>query len=71
LKFLYSPEGQELEAKNYYRPRDAKVLAKYSGQFPKLQLWTLESAFGNWAQVQKTHFADGGVFDQLYGARGQ
>ncbi len=66
LKYLYSPEGQEIEAKHYYRPRDPKVLAKYASQFPKLKLWTLESLFGDWRKAQKTHFAEGGVFDQIY-----
>ena len=66
LKYLYSPEGQEIEAKHYYRPRDPKVAAKYASQFPKLKLWTLQSLFGDWRKAQKTHFADNGVFDQIY-----
>ena len=65
LKYLYSPEAQEIEAKHYYRPRDPKVAAKYANQFPKLKLWTLQSAFGDWRKTQKTHFADGGIYDQI------
>ncbi len=66
LKFLYTPEGQEIEAQNYYRPRNAEVLAKYAAQFPKLKLFTVDDTFGGWQRAQKTHFADGGMFDQIY-----
>ena len=66
LKHLYSPEAQEIIAKNYYRPTDPKVAAKYAAQFPKLDLVTIDGAFGGWAKAQKDHFADGGTFDQLY-----
>jgi sulfate/thiosulfate transport system substrate-binding protein len=66
LKYLYSPEGQEIAAKNYYRPRDQKVAAKYSKTFPKVRLVTIDDTFGGWRKAQKTHFADGGVFDQIY-----
>lgn len=66
LKHLYSPEAQEIIAKNYYRPTDAKVAAKYASQFPKLELVTIDGAFGGWAKAQKEHFSDGGTFDQLY-----
>ncbi|MBI5334081.1 MAG: sulfate ABC transporter substrate-binding protein [Burkholderiales bacterium] len=69
LEYLYTPQGQEIAAANYYRPTDAKVAAKYAAQFPKLKLFTLESVFGNWQQAQKTHFNDGGVFDQIYANR--
>jgi sulfate/thiosulfate transport system substrate-binding protein len=65
LKFLYTPEGQEIIAKNYYRPRNAEVLAKYSKRFPKIDLVTIKD-FGGWGVAQKTHFGDGGVFDQIY-----
>jgi sulfate transport system substrate-binding protein len=68
LKALYSPEGQEIAAKNYYRPRDKKVAAKYAKQFPKLKLVTIDDTFGGWRKAQKTHFADGGTFDQIYAA---
>jgi sulfate/thiosulfate-binding protein len=69
LEFLYTPEGQELAAKNYYRPRNAAVAAKYASQFPKLTLITIDQVFGGWAKAQRTHFADGGVFDQIYASR--
>jgi len=71
LKYLYSPEGQEIAAKNHYRPRDPKVSEKYAATFAKLKLATIDQAFGGWAAAQKTHFADGGTFDQAYrpGAR--
>jgi sulfate transport system substrate-binding protein len=68
LKYLYSPEGQEIAAKHYYRPYDKKVAAKYAGRFPKLRLLTIDDTFGGWSKAQKTHFSDGGVFDQIYGA---
>ncbi|MBW3636470.1 MAG: sulfate ABC transporter substrate-binding protein [Armatimonadetes bacterium] len=66
LDYLYTPQGQELAAKHGYRPRDAKITAKYAAQFPKVKLWTLQSRFGDWKSAQKTHFANGGVFDQIY-----
>jgi sulfate/thiosulfate transport system substrate-binding protein len=68
LKYLYSPEGQDVIARNYYRPRDPAVLAKYAGQFPSLQLFTEGETFGDWTKVQKDYFGDGGVFDQIYKA---
>jgi sulfate transport system substrate-binding protein len=70
LKYLYSPEGQEIAAKHYYRPYDKNVAAKYARQFPKLKLVTVDDTFGGWAKAQKAHFSDGGIFDQIYsGAR--
>ena len=66
LKYLYSDEGQEIAAKNFYRPRNEAVAAKYAGNFTQLKLVTLDSEFGSWANAQKTHFADQGVFDQIY-----
>jgi len=66
LRFLYSPEGQEIAAKNHYRPRDEKVVAKYAATFAKVQLFTIDQAFGGWQNAQKTHFADRGLFDQIY-----
>jgi sulfate/thiosulfate-binding protein len=65
LEYLYSPEGQEIVARNFYRPRNESVLQKYSAKFPKLDLFTIDEVFGGWAKAQKTHFADGGVFDQI------
>ncbi len=68
LEYLYTAEGQEIAARHYYRPRNAAVAAKYAPQFPKIQLFTIGEVFGGWAKAQKTHFDDGGVFDQIYGA---
>ena len=67
LKFLYTPAAQEIEAKDYYRPRDQAILAKYRGQFPNITLATIDGDFGGWDKAQATHFGDGGVFDQIYG----
>ena len=67
LKFLYTPEAQEIEAKDFYRPRDQAILAKYRSQFPNIPLATVDADFGGWDKAQATHFADGGVFDQIYG----
>jgi len=69
LKYLYSPEGQELAAQNYYRPRDKKVAAKYAKLFPKVKLVTIDDTFGGWKKAQKVHFADGGIFDQIFAGR--
>ena len=69
LEYLYSPEGQEIAARNFYRPIDEKVALKYAAQFPKVALFTIDEVFGGWAKAQKTHFADGGVFDQIYSAK--
>ena len=66
LEYLYTPEAQEIEARNYYRPIDATVAAKYAGKFPKLKLFSIDDTFGGWTKAQATHFADGGVFDQIY-----
>jgi sulfate/thiosulfate-binding protein len=66
LQYLYSPEGQEIAAKNFYRPTDAKIAAKYAKQFPKIKLFTIDEVFGGWTKAQKEHFADGGIFDQIY-----
>ena len=66
LEYLYSDEGQGIAAANYYRPRSPKVGEKYAAQFGKLELFTVEKVFGDWASAQKAHFSEGGVFDQLY-----
>lgn len=66
LKYLYSDEGQEIVAKNYYRPRNQKILEKYADQFPKIKLVTVDKEFGGWKKAQETHFNDGGSFDQIY-----
>jgi sulfate transport system substrate-binding protein len=66
LEFLYTPEGQEIAARNFYRPRDAKVLATHGARFPKLKLVTIDAVFGGWQRAQATHFAEGGIFDQIF-----
>jgi sulfate/thiosulfate-binding protein len=66
LEFLYSPEGQAIAARHYYRPRDKTALAQCPVKFPELKLVTIDEVFGGWAEAQKTHFADGGTFDQIY-----
>jgi sulfate transport system substrate-binding protein len=66
LDFLYTPEGQEIAAHHYYRPYDATVAAKYAAQFPVVKTFTVDDVFGGWASAQKTHFADNGLFDQIY-----
>ena len=66
LDYLYTDEGQEIAARNFYRPRNPAIAAKYPANFAKLELFTIDAAFGGWAKAQKTHFADGGTFDQIY-----
>jgi len=66
LNFLYSPLGQELAAKHYFRPRNPQVAAKYAKQFPKIKLFNINDVFGGWAKAQKTHFVNGAIFDQIY-----
>ena len=66
LNFLYTDEGQEIIAKNYYRPAVEKEAKKYAAQFPAVKLFTIAQISGDWAKAQKTHFADGGLFDQIY-----
>jgi sulfate/thiosulfate transport system substrate-binding protein len=66
LKFLYTPQAQEIEARHFYRPRDPAILAAHSGDFPSLPLATIDGDFGGWAKAQSVHFADGGIFDQIY-----
>lgn len=66
LNHLYSEEGQEIAAKNFYRPRSEKVAAKYADKFPKINLVTIDETFGGWAKAQAAHFSDGGIFDQIY-----
>ena len=65
LEYLYSPEGQDIAAQNYYRPIDPKVAAKYAKTFAPVKLFTIDAEFGGWQKAQKAHFADGGVFDQI------
>lgn len=65
LNYLYSPVGQDLAAKYNFRPRNAKAAGKYSAKFPKIKLFTIDQVFGGWAKAQKTHFANGGIYDQF------
>ena len=69
LDFLYTEEAQEIIAQNFYRPRSARAAAKYAAQFGQLKLVTVDEVFGGWAQAQKVHFADGGIYDQIYQTR--
>ena len=66
LKFLYTKQAQELIAKNFYRPSDPEIAAKYAGKYPRIPLVTINDAFGGWQKAQSVHFADGGIFDQIY-----
>ncbi len=68
LQYLYSPEGQDIAGRNYYRPTDPKIAAKYANQFAPVKLFTIKD-FGGWSAAQQAHFADGGVFDQIYTKR--
>ncbi len=69
LEFLYTPEGQEIAARNHFRPRDAAVAARHAESFPEVELVTVDAVFGGWKTAQAIHFADGGVFDQIYQPR--
>ena len=66
LQFLYTPEAQEIVARHHYRPRDPEVAGRHAGRFADVKLFTIDEAFGGWQQAQRTHFADGGTFDQIY-----
>ncbi|HTT39555.1 MAG TPA: sulfate ABC transporter substrate-binding protein [Burkholderiales bacterium] len=66
LEYLYTEPAQQIIARNFYRPADPKVATRYAAQFPKLTLFSVDGVFGGWQKAQKTHFADGGVFDQIY-----
>jgi sulfate transport system substrate-binding protein len=66
LKLLYTPGGQEIVAKHFYRPRDPEIAARYADRLPQIPLFTVDDVFGGWKTAQATHFADGGVFDQIY-----
>ena len=71
LNYLYSPAGQNIAAKNFYRPRNAQVLAKYSKTFKPLKLVTISQEFGGWPKTQKVHFDNAGVFDQIVAQNAQ
>ncbi|MCG6205673.1 sulfate ABC transporter substrate-binding protein [Rhodopseudomonas sp. HC1] len=66
LKYLYSKDGQEIAARNFYRPRDPEIAKKHEGSFAKVELFTIDELFGGWTKAQTEHFADGGVFDKIY-----
>ncbi|WP_456680936.1 sulfate ABC transporter substrate-binding protein [Bradyrhizobium sp. USDA 3311] len=66
LQYWYTREGQEIAARNFYRPRDAEIAKKYENSFAKVELFTIDDVFGGWTKAQKEHFADGGIFDQIY-----
>ncbi|WP_158669149.1 sulfate ABC transporter substrate-binding protein [Bradyrhizobium guangdongense] len=66
LQYWYTKEGQEIAARNFYRPRDADIAKKYENAFAKVELFTIDGVFGGWTKAQREHFADGGVFDQIY-----
>jgi sulfate transport system substrate-binding protein len=66
LTYLYSEQGQEIAARNFYRPTDSKVAAKYADRFPAIKLFKIDDTFGGWKNAHKLHFADGGTFDQIY-----
>jgi len=65
LEYLYTPEGQEIAARHHYRPRLESIAQKYASDFPKLNLFTIDEVFGGWQKAQKTHFAEGGTFEQI------
>lgn len=71
LDFLYTPQGQEIAAQNYLRPRDPAVLAKYKAQFPAVKFFTIDEVFGGWQAAQKTHFDDGGSYDKIAATAGR
>jgi len=66
LRFLYTKDAQEIEAKDFYRPRDKAILASHAKDFPNIPLYTIDDVFGGWTKAQQVHFSDGGVFDQIY-----
>jgi sulfate transport system substrate-binding protein len=68
LEFLYTPEGQDIVARKYYRPRNPDVAAKYADRFPPIRLFTIDDAFGGWREAQTRHFNDGGIYDRIFSA---
>jgi sulfate transport system substrate-binding protein len=66
LKYWYTSEGQEIAARNFYRPRDADTARKFEGSFARVELFTIDELFGGWTKAQSAHFADGGIFDEIY-----
>jgi sulfate transport system substrate-binding protein len=69
LNYLYTPEGQDLAGKHYYRPQDVKAQEKYKAQFSPVKLFTIDEVFGGWSAATEVHFKDGGIFDQIYGKK--
>jgi sulfate/thiosulfate transport system substrate-binding protein len=69
LAYLYSPEGQDIAGKHYYRPRDQKAAEKYKAQFSAVKLFTIDEVFGGWTAATEVHFKEGGIFDQIYGKK--
>jgi sulfate transport system substrate-binding protein len=68
LEYLYSPEGQDIVARNYFRPSDRTVLEQYAEQFPRLRMFSVDEVFGGWKKAQAEHFNDGGIYDRLFSA---
>jgi sulfate transport system substrate-binding protein len=68
LEYLYTPEGQDIVARNFFRPFDGDVVSRYAEQFPTVRLFTIDDVFGGWQNAQKEHFADGGIYDRLFEA---
>ena len=66
LKYLWSDEGQRIAAENYLRPRNPTILAEFADRFPKVTFLNVVKTFGDWPEIQKTHFQDGGIFDKIY-----
>lgn len=66
LKYWYTKDGQDVAGRNYYRPTDPEIASKYADAFPKVELFRIDDVFGGWTKAQKTHFVDGGIFDQIY-----
>ncbi len=69
LNYLYSPEGQDIAGKHFYRPQDPKAQEKYKAQFSPVKLFTIDEVFGGWSAATEVHFKDGGIFDQIYGKK--
>jgi sulfate transport system substrate-binding protein len=68
LQYLYSPEGQDIVARNHFRPRDKAILETYADQFPEIRLFNIDDVFGGWREAQETHFNDGGIYDRIFSA---
>ena len=66
LEYLYSPEGQDIVARNFFRPSNAEIMARYAEQFPEIRMFTVDAVFGGWARAHAEHFADGGIYDRLF-----